>query len=174
MKTKILNILLYISSFIPLCFLIVTKEFIEIANGNLSFNVTNSVMISLNLLFIGLGSAGTIIAIKKPCEHIEITKMKNITRDDFLPYFPIFVLFAIAFELQFISMAIVYLLILMMLGIVYIKNEMYYINPFLNIVGFCTYEVTYKKDGQTFENKKLFSYNKNLKNIQLTNGFFLK
>ena len=174
MKEKMLKIFLYISSFIPLYFLIIVKELIEIVNGNLSFDVTNTTMIVFNLLLVILGVIGVFIMSKNSYKSIEIVSVKNITRDDFLPYFPIFVLFAIAFELQFVSMAIVYVFILIMLGIVYIKNDMYYINPFLNIIGFCTYEVSYKQDGKLIKNKKLFSYRKKIANIHYTNGFILK
>ena len=173
MKRNILNILLYISSFIPLYFLIVIKELIEIANGNLTFNVTNTTMISLNFLLIICGIVGVLWQIKLPHRKITIIEVKNITRDDFLPYFPLFVLFALAFELQFVSMAVVYVLIIIMLGVVYIKNDLFYINPFLNILGFCTYEISFKENDR-YEQQKVFSFKKDAKNFSQMNGLFLK
>lgn len=171
MKNKFLSIALYISSFIPLYFLIIVKELIDIANGNLSFNVTNSVMLGLNLLLIILGSISVIFLYKKTnFQTIEIETYKNITRENFLPFFPLFVLFALAFDLEFISMAVVYVLILVIIGIVYVKNEMFYINPFLNILGYSLYEVslTDKRKLRLFMRKKPSS------SYVLTNGFITK
>ncbi len=62
---KFKDITLYISSFIPLYFLVIVKELIEIANGNLSFNVINTVMLSLNLLLIILSVVGVILSLKQ-------------------------------------------------------------------------------------------------------------
>ena len=175
MDNKILNILLYVSSFIPLYFLIITKELIEIANGNLTFNVTNTIMILLNLTLIIIGGLGVLYYLKKvEFETIEIIEMKNITRDDFLPYFPLFVLFALAFELEFVSMAVVYALILIMLGVVYVKNQMFYINPFLNIIGFSTFEVKYKNEKGEILQRKMFSRKTAQRGKTMSNGLVFK
>lgn len=155
------RVLFYLSSFIPLYFLIIIKELIDIVNGNLSFNITNSVMLILNLIFILLGVIGVVLYYGEKTEKVEIIKIKNITREDFLPYFPLFVLFALAFELEFVSMAVVYIIILAMVGVVYIKNDMNYINPFLNIVGFKTFEIEYRNEKGCVETKKVFSQKNN-------------
>ena len=169
------NISLYLSSFIPLYFLIIIKELTEIINGNLSFTITNIAMLTLNALFIIAGLIGIFCTIyKKDYKQIEIIEYKNITCENFFPYFPLFVLFAIAFELEFISMALIYLFIIIMVGIVYIKNNMYYINPFLNIIGFSTYEVTFKQNNAIITNKKLFMLKKISKGKTLANNLFLK
>ena len=175
MKKKFLDITLYISSFIPLYFLIIVKELIEIANGNLTFNVTNSIMLCLNFLLIILGVVGVIIALKqKPTKTMELVEQKNITRQNFLPYFPLFVLFAIAFELEFISMAVVYVLILIMVGLVYVKNSLFDINPFLNIIGFSTYEIRYKNETGELVSEKVFVFGKLKSNTIKANSLFIK
>lgn len=166
-----LNISLYISSFIPLYFLIIVKELIDIANGNLSFNITNSVMLSINLILIILGSISIFYLYKKTnYQTLEIKSYKNITRENFLPYFPLFVLFALAFELEFISMAVVYVLILVIIGIVYVKNEMFYINPLLNVIGFSLYEVTLENGKKL----RVFMQKKPTSAQIFTNGFLVK
>ena len=35
-----------------------------------------------------------------------------------------------------------------MIGIVYVKNKLFYINPFLNILGFNFYDITFKTIGK--------------------------
>lgn len=168
------EILLYISSFIPLYFLVILKELLEIINGNLSFNITNGIMICLNFVFIILGVVGVVLIFKfEPYKTVELVDYKNVTRENFLPYFPLFVLFALAFELEYISMAVVYLTILILLGIVYVKNKMFYINPFLNIIGFSTYKITYKYNEKE-KTKYVFSSVPLKKRNYKFNSFFLK
>lgn len=78
---KFKDITLYISSFIPLYFLVIVKELIEIANGNLSFNVINTVMLSLNLLLIILSVVGVILSLKQDKsipKHIGIFNLWNL------------------------------------------------------------------------------------------------
>lgn len=73
---------------------------------------------------------------------IFIIKKKNKTDEHFLGYFSLFVLFAVSFEIEMYSMAIIFFVVLFLIGIVYIKNDMYYINPLLNIFGYSFYEIT--------------------------------
>lgn len=174
MKNFLLKLFSFISSFVPLYFLIIIKELIDILNGNLTFNVTNTIMISLNtfLIFVGVFSFVKNYFFAK-FEKVKIISSKNITTQNFWPYFPIFVLYAIAFELEFINMAIIYILILIMLASVYIKNEMFYINPFFNIIGFSTFEVTFEKNGKILT-KKLYSFSKTIQENSQINEFFIK
>lgn len=170
---KFKSLCLFISSFAPLYFLIIVKELVEIANGNLSFNVTNSIMLSLNFLLIILGIVGVVLVYKEKYRQIEIVEYKNVTCQNFLQYFPLFVLFALAFQLEFISMAVVYVLILVMIGIVYLKNDLAYINPFLNIIGFSTYQITYVK-GENEKKLFVFSFRPLEQKSYLSNGFFIR
>ena len=157
MKRLLIEIFLYISSFIPLYFLIIVKELIEIANDNLTFNVTNTIMLCLNLLLIIVGVVGTVMAYKQSgFQMVKVIDSKNVTQQEFLSYFSLFVLFALAFELEYISMAVVYVLIIIMVGIVNVRNKIFHINPFLNIMGFSSYEVTFELDGKKMV-RKLFS-----------------
>ena len=155
------KICVYISSYIPLYFLILIKELVEIANGNLTFNVTNTTMLLVNLALIIIGLVGILYTYKKEqYQEVEIIGAKNLTCQNFLPYFPLFVLFALAFDLEFISMSVVYLLILAMVGIVYVRNDLFHVNPFLNIIGFSNYEIVIRSGGETkkihiFSNKKI-------------------
>ena len=109
---------------------------------------------------------------QKNLKVVEVVEFKNITHQNFLSYFPIFVLFALAFELEFISMAIVYLLILVMIGVVYIRNEMFFINPFLNILGFASYEIILKR-GEERERKVFFVFGRAHEGKYLAGDLFL-
>jgi len=94
---------------------------------------------------------------KAECQKIKITSKQNLTDQHFLGYFSIFVLFALAFELTNLSMFLVSFIIIIFVGIVYINNEMFYINPFLNVLGFNFFEIKYKKIGEEKEiSSKMF------------------
>ena len=54
-------------------------------------------------------------------------------------------------------MAIIFIIVLIFIGVVYLKNKLYYINPFLNIIGYSFYEITYReKDSNEVKKSKIF------------------
>lgn len=145
------DLLLYISAFVPMYGLIFVKLIVEILNHNLTFNVLNSINFVTLLLLIILGIAGLLWNIKFSNEKstkIEIVSKQNITDKHFLGYFSLFVFFAIPLDLSLVSAYCVYVLVLIMIGIVYINNSLYYINPLLNLLGFNFYDIQYKIEGE--------------------------
>ena len=143
------NILLYLSAFMPMYILIVIKQVLELIFGNIDFNALTIVVLAFLALAILLGLLGLhleIINKKQKTEHIVIVSKENLTDQHFLGYFSLFVLFAITFDLSKTSMFVIFVLILIMIGIVYVKNKLFYINPFLNVLGFNFYNITYKID----------------------------
>ena len=66
-------------------------------------------------------------------------------------------------------MKMAFILILILIGIVYIKNNLYYINPFLNILGYNFYDITYKnKNSNEVQHSKIFYKG----NLDLARGTF--
>lgn len=151
---------LFLSAFVPLFLLLIIKEIIEITNNNWSLNVLNSLFLFLLLIF----SISGIITLLKTINYlknnsektIKIIDKQNLTEQHFLGYFSLFVLFAVSFEIEMYSMAVVFFIILFLIGIVYIKNDMYFINPLLNILGYSFYSIKFMSGG----------------NIESTNIFF--
>lgn len=144
------NILLYLSAFIPMYLLIVVKQCIELFVGNIQINFLNIFVIALLVLIILLGLLGLKLEIfdrKQKSIKIIVMSKTNTTDQHFLGYFSLFVLFAITFDLSKISMLVVFIGIVSMIGVVYVKNKLFYINPFLNILGFNFYDITYKEVG---------------------------
>lgn len=161
MKKFIDDFMLFLSVFVPLYFLIEIKFIIEILNDNLHFNILNTTMIILLLILIALGISGAIITIKKHNSqplNVKILSQQNITDQHFFGYFSLFVLFALSFDLSRMSMSIIFLIILVFIGIVYIQNELYYINPFLNLIGYGFYRVTYIEEGNQEEKQTNIFY----------------
>ena len=159
------NLLLYISAFIPMYFLILVNILLDILNDNLTFNVLNTTMIITLSFLILLGSFEVIWAIKfNKDKNIKIILLekKNTTDQHFLGYFSLFVLFALSFELEKVSEACVFAIILILVGIVYINNKLFYINPFLNILGYNFYDIRYKLVNSGEERRAKIFYHGNL------------
>ena len=148
------KICLFLSAFIPMYFLLWVKLILDIVNHNLTFNVLNTTFFIALIFIILLGSVGTYCQIYRsnitPVK-VKIVKSNNITDQHFLGYFSLFVLSAVTFDLSKVNMAIVFVLIIIMIGVVYIKNKLFYINPFLNIMGYNFYNISYLLDGKVVE-----------------------
>ena len=151
MTELIKNTLLYFSAFVPMYILIQTKVILDMTFKNLENNaVAYGVLVFFTALII-LGIVGLLWNIrwnKDASEHVLIVECKNITDQHFLGNFSIFILFALGFDLTRLSMLGVFTLIIIFVGIVYVTNKLFYINPFLNLLGFNFYQISYKKQGQ--------------------------
>ena len=144
------NLLLYISAFVPMYVLVFVKLIVEIVNQNLSFNVLNTLNFVTLLLLIVLGIVGMLWNVKFSTVKsikVKIVYKANITDKHFLGYFSLFVFFAIPLDLSLVSAYCVYVLVLIMIGVVYINNSLYYINPLLNILGYNFYDIKYQEEG---------------------------
>jgi len=152
MKNFLRNLLLYISAFVPMYVLVFVKLVVELLNKNLSFNILNTINMITLLILIGGGVFGLWWNMKGEEDNlieIEIVSKVNITDKHFLGYFSLFVFFAIPLDLSLVSAYCVYVLVLIMIGIVYINNSLYYINPLLNILGYKFFDVEYKEVGSS-------------------------
>lgn len=144
------KIILFISAFVPMYILFLVNLVVELINVNLELNVINiSVMIVLSLLIL-VGVIGLIVIINyKNIEYSSITILskKNLTDQHFLNYFSLFVLLALTFDLSKVCFVCVFVLLQVFIGIVYIKNNIFYVNPLLNILGYSFYDIVYM-DGE--------------------------
>ena len=170
MKQTLKNIMLFLSAFIPMYFLIWVKLVMELINDNLHFNVLNTIVFVSLIVVIALGLLGLKLEIfnqKEKSQKVIIMEWNNITDRHFLGYFSLFVLFAITFDLSKVSMVVVFVLILCMIGVVYVKNKLFYINPFLNILGFNFYKISYKVENDEQVLQTHIFYRGNLKENKL-------
>ena len=146
---KLKDFFLFLSAFVPMFILIFVKLVVDMINHNLHFNVLNSLNFVTLILLIILGIYGLVwnIHSKEGTKEITIITRSNITDQHFLGYFSLFVLFAIQLDLSLVSGYCVFVLIMIFIGIVYIKNSLFYINPLLNILGYNFYDITYTIEG---------------------------
>ncbi len=144
------KVLLYLSAFVPLYILLIVKIVVQLINKNLSINVLNTLSLSLLCLLVGLGIVGLLLGLNSgKAQTIIIVKATNITEKHFLGYFSLFVLFALGYQIELVCMAVIFAIILVLIGVVYIRNNLFYINPLLNILGYSFYSVEYKIDGDS-------------------------
>ena len=144
------DVFLYFSAFVPMYFLIVVKFVFGVLSRTIPLNGLSVFTLIIYSLLTMAGIFGLIwntLLKKDKSEKIIITSKQNMTDQHFIGYFSIFVLFALAFELTRLSMVIVSLIVIVFIGIVYVINKMFYINPLLNLIGFSFYEITYQKVG---------------------------
>lgn len=155
------NLLLYISAFMPMYFLVLLKLVVELLNHNLSFNVLNSLNLATLILLLISSVIGLLWNVKfnrDESKEVTILSKHNITDQHFLGYFSLFVFFAIPLDLSLVSAFCIYLAILIMIGIVYINNSLYYINPFLNLLGYNFYDITYIEVGSNEKRRAKIFY----------------
>lgn len=154
------NLLLYISAFMPMYVLILIKLIVEVCNHNMSFNVLNSLNLATLIILIVGGVVGLVWNIKYNTEQpieIVIESKQNTTDQHFFGYFSLFVFFAIPLDLANMSNFFMYVFTIILIGIVYINNSLYYINPLLNILGYNFYDITYHETGsKTTRHAKIF------------------
>lgn len=155
------KVLLYFSAFVPMYLLILTKFVFGIIGKSIEIDLLSILNLAVYSTLIIAGVIGVIwntICNKAEFHKIVLTSKQNLTDQHFLGYFSIFVLFALAFELTNLSMFTVSLGIIVFVGIVYINNEMFYINPLLNVLGFNFFEIKYKKVGEEKERSSKMFY----------------
>lgn len=157
---KIKDVLLYISAFVPMQALILIKLIIELLCGNIPLNVLSIIYLVTLILLITIGGLGLLLNTTLSNDQsgvVIILQCENITDKHFLGYFSLFVLFALQLNLTLVSSFITYLLILIFIGFVYVKNSLFYINPFLNILGYSFYDIVYTDEkGENKSEAKLF------------------
>lgn len=148
--SKLKDFTLFLSAFVPMFILILVKLIIDIFNNNLSFNILNTLNFITLILLIFFGILGLWWNIKDSEKGKEIVVISsiNITDRHFLGYFSLFVLFALQLNLSLVSGYCIFILIMILIGIVYIKNSLFYINPLLNILGYKFYDISYNYSGE--------------------------
>lgn len=173
------NLFLYFSAFIPLFILLVVKLLVDIFNNNLTWNFLNTFNLALLSIMIISGTFGILwntIWSKEKVLQIHVKSSQEITDKYFLQYFSLFVMFAVPLDISYFNEFFIYIIILIFIGIVYIKCSLFYINPLLNILGFRFFDTTYIDEKGNEKSAKIFCRTKihpnNNYNVKLKNEHF--
>lgn len=155
------NIFLYFSAFVPMYCLVLVKFICGTLTNTIAFTFLTVFTFIIFFILTILGVFGLVWNMRSPYEkeiEIKIEKSQNITDQHFLTYFSLFVLYALSFELTKPSMLTISFIIIILIGIVYVNNKMFYINPLLNILGYNFFQITYheKNNPKAKKTMKLF------------------
>ena len=179
------KIIMYLSAFLPMFWLILIKDYATILKDAIDGEVPYSDLLSVQLFIVlGIVLIITIITIilisgnkNLSNDLVVATKVTNRTAEYYLGYFSLFILELFAFSFTDIVDIIVMSILLLLLGIVYVKNGLFFINPTMNIFRSFIFEVEFS-DGNNIRTKILIC-NEKIKqgdslNIDISNyGFTL-
>ena len=179
------KIIMYLSAFLPMFWLILIKDYATILKDAIAGEVPYSDLLSVQLFVVlGLVLLITIITIilisgnkNLSNDLVVATKVTNRTAEYYLGYFSLFILELFAFSFTDIVDIIVMSILLLLLGIVYVKNGLFFINPTMNIFRSFIFEVEFS-DGNNIRTKILICKEKikqgDSLNIDISNyGFTL-
>lgn len=156
------KIIMYLSAFLPMFWLILIKDYATILKDAIAGEVPYSDLLSIQLFVVlGIVFLVTVITIilisgnkNLSNDLVVATKVTNRTAEYYLGYFSLFILELFAFSFTDIVDIIVMSILLLLLGIVYVKNGLFFINPTLNIFRSFIFEVEFS-DGNSIRTKIL-------------------
>jgi len=132
---------------------------VELINKNLTFNIVNTCVLIALIIFMVIGVVGLLFIINyknNAYDTITIIEKQNLTDQHFLNYFSLFVLLALTFDLSKICFVCVFVVLQVFIGIVYIKNNIFYVNPLLNILGYSFYDIVYENEKGERKEQRIF------------------
>lgn len=164
------KLIMYLSAFLPMFLIMWVKELLLCIQDILKKPAPrpwgalwcNPYLIVEIIVFALIGCSVFILIkrnIKTATYKIILKTVKNRSAEYYLAYYSLFVLALIEFSLTDLIDLAVLTMLLIVLGIVYIKNDLYFINPTINIFQSYIYEVEYD-DNKTVLTKLIISPDK--------------
>lgn len=157
--SKIEKIGLAISCFSPLYVIFCIKNGVSLYS---LFQVTcrQDQQIAFNIIMIGIWSFLILISIvsiiafkktflaakKKSSESVAIKSAENITSEHYFTYLSVFVLTFFTVDPTSLLDIVILGLLMVFIIVVYIKNEMWFDNPVINLVGYKSFKIQYCKN----------------------------
>lgn len=171
--SKIAKFSLAISCFLPLFFIFgaenlyaAIEEFSAAENVPLRQSLANQsdvfwfnsiyFLIWLALFFIGVSGLFNfhkifLNATKLSKETIVLTKAENVTADYYFTYFSLFVISFFGVDPTELKDVLIFSFLMVLIIWVYVANEMYFVNPVLNIAGYKSFSIVYHKSSVSTE-----------------------
>lgn len=156
MLTKKQKFIFFITSYIPMWLIFFIKVFIAYKENNCyKFIILTIIFI---LIIPSICCLKNILNCKSCASSpIFITSVKNIPIDYITNYFSLYLFPFFALEIENNINLIILFIIMILSAYLYVKNNIIYINPILNFLGYSIYEVEIKLNSNT-ENKTQSSY----------------
>lgn len=148
------KLIMYISAFLPMFLIMWIKEILICIRNIMRMpwkykwsSIYSNPFLIAELLFIILIGLLVIWLIKRDRKTsaytVTLKSVKNRSAEYYLAYYSLFILALIEFSLTDPVDLAVLILLLIVLGIVYIKNNLFFMNPTINIFRSFIYEVEY-------------------------------
>ena len=141
----------FLIAFNPMYLILIIKSIIQIETDKKLMwdKFSHWFVTSLIVLFVLTLIFGLIFVYKpskRTTEKIEILEVKNLTGNYFLEYFSLFGLLALSFDIANPYQLIILAIIMLLIAVVYISNDLYYINPLYNLLGYKFMNIKYKRE----------------------------
>lgn len=136
MLRKYVKILLFLVSYIPLFIILLIKN-----NDNdvLVYSILILVFVPLVLIYFMYKSVKNISG-----DYVKIDKIENVNRIS-LEYFVAYIIPFLDFKLNEIPDALSLIILLLFMCFIYVKSDLLYLNPILNILGFNVFKIISEK-----------------------------
>lgn len=157
MMTKKEKFIFFITSYTPMWVIFLIKFLPNLKSCSFNFKIIVAVIL---IMFIFWNVYKLMILLNpKGCASapIRVTKVKNISIDYITNYFSLYLFPFFALEIENSINIVILGIILILSAYLYTKNNIIYINPVLNFLGYSIYEVEIKLNGDN-ENKVQASY----------------
>ena len=170
------KVILFISSYIPLYILMILKNILErITKDGKFLNLSNrkfkffdeindySLIFLIVLCLISFIYLNSKIKITTGRRVYTIVEVQNETSNYYFNYISVYLLSCLGLTLNKIVDVFVFAFLMVIVGIIYISNDMTYMNPTLNIMGYKVYNSTIKLENTEILFKSILIANKSLK-----------
>ncbi len=171
------QVMLFISSYIPLYVLLVIKNILERCTDKGKFNITIEKIKTVKL-FDEINDFAIVILIvlciisfvyllritkKSGCSHsYKIIRVDDQTGNIYFNYISVYLLSCLGLSLNNIVDVFVLLFLMVLVGSIYISNHMTYMNPVLQFIGYKVYEGTVESPSTNQEFKSIIIAKKDI------------
>lgn len=160
------KIMLFISSYIPLYILLIIKNILERCTADGKFNFSFHQLKNAHyfdevndyaIVFLAILSVVSFLYLKrlaaKPAgrHYYKVVSIEDQTGNMYFSYISVYLLSCSGLTLNKIADVFVLLFLMMLVGYVYIKNHMTYLNPVLQFLGYKIYEGSVYAEGTNEE-----------------------
>lgn len=157
MMNKKEKFVFFITSYTPMWIIFLIKFLPDSKNFGLCFKII--VILSLSIFIFWNICKLTKLLNPKGCASapIDIIRVKNISIDYITNYFSLYLFPFFALEIENFTNIVILGIILILSAYLYTKNNIIYVNPVLNFLGYSIYEVEIKLNGDN-QNSMQTSY----------------
>lgn len=146
------KLLLFMNAFLLMNILFIGKEIYIYLTGETYKNL----FILIGIILIGISIAGGLFGFificskpKNNCTQCKAYHKENVTGNYYFGYFSLFVLLFLSFDFHNVLNLIIFIVLFFALAFVYCRNDLFYINPTIFLLGKRIYKLHIERKGHT-------------------------